>query len=259
MFLTVNEKKIYYEVHGEGQAIIILNGIMMSTASWHGYLNDFNDYQLILVDFFNQGQSDTLAIDDHARQVQVVRDLVNHLNLKDIYLFGISYGGQIALQYAIEYPVKKLAVFNCALYTTPWLKDIGDAWVLSAYKNDPELFFHVTIPYIYSHLFYNENYDWVSERKGVLLKIFNEAFLNRMITLIKSSETYDVREKASEITCPTLVVGAEFDYLTPMDETKKISKEIESSHFIPIMACGHASMYEKPKLFVKYLRDFFMN
>ncbi|MFR3346702.1 MAG: alpha/beta fold hydrolase [Christensenellales bacterium] len=54
-------KKVYYELHGEGEPILVLNGIMMSTESWNAFKPSFSkDNLLILVDFFDQGRSDRL-------------------------------------------------------------------------------------------------------------------------------------------------------------------------------------------------------
>ena len=55
-------KKVYYEVHGEeGDILIILNGIMMSTASWGMFVKALSrKRRLVLVDFFDQGQSERL-------------------------------------------------------------------------------------------------------------------------------------------------------------------------------------------------------
>lgn len=255
--MIFNNKKIHYEVHGQGQPLIILNGIMMSTKSWHMFLKDLKNYQVILLDFLDQGQSDSCESYGHKDQVVLVRSLVDHLCLDKVNILGISYGGQIALQYAIEYPVDKLMVANCALNTTSWLADIGRAWQLAAGKNDAELFYHVCIPYIYSHHFYNKEHAWMMDRKGILLEIFNDNFFKRMHRLIDSSEGYDIRSDVNKISADTIVVAAEFDYLTPADETIKIHHAIRGSKYKLLGACGHASMYEKPALFIELVKDHF--
>ncbi len=258
MILNYNQHKIYYEVHGEGKPLIILNGIMMSTMSWHQYLNALKDYQVILVDFLDQGQSSDGTTYNHGTQVEIVRALVDCLKLSDTNILGISYGAQIALQYAIKYDVNQLMICNAALYTTPWLSDIGKAWSLAASKNDPGLFFHVTIPYIYSHQFYNKNYGWISKRKETLLSVFDQTFLRRMMRLIESSECYDIRLSVHNISAKTHVLSAEYDYLTPADETFEIYKNISYATHINLKECGHASMYEKPEAFISEITRHFV-
>jgi pimeloyl-ACP methyl ester carboxylesterase len=262
-YVYVNGKKIAYSIMGvdsEYPPLLLLNGIMMSIKSWEKLIPDLSfNRKLILMDFLDQGSSDRMEEDyDHSLQIQMVIGLLEKLGINKINLAGISYGAQIALGIASLKPqlVNKLLVFNGALYTNPWLKDIGDAWELAAKKYDPELFYNVAIPYIYSKDFYIKNFKWMEERKALLVGIFTNQFLNSMIRLIRSSHSYDLREEAKKIKAHTLVVGSDNDYITPFDETKKIFDLIENSYLLEIKDCGHASMYEKPIIFLMAINGF---
>ena len=130
---NINGKTVYYEVHGKsGPAIIILNGIMMSTASWKPFIRDFSrNNVVVLVDFFDQGKSQTLTEPyDHSVQVELLDELIERLWINEATVMGISYGGEIALQYALAHPnrVTKLILANTCARTSPWLKKIGDGW-----------------------------------------------------------------------------------------------------------------------------------
>ena len=100
-------KKVYYEIHGEkGEPIVVLNGIMMSTLSWKPFIKDFSKNNvLILVDFLDQGRSDRMTESyDHSIQVRLVDALVDVLPYDKVNVMGISYGGEIAIQYALAHP-----------------------------------------------------------------------------------------------------------------------------------------------------------
>jgi len=98
-------KKIYYELHGEGEPRIILNGIMMSTLSWSIFLPELTKgNQVILLDLFDQGQSDKMAhCYKQDLQVEMVKAVVDELEVDTINLLGIFYGGEIDLQFALKY------------------------------------------------------------------------------------------------------------------------------------------------------------
>lgn len=258
-YTTYSGHRIYYEVHGEGQALVILNGIMMSTVSWKPFLPALKGYKVILLDFFDQGKSDSMTEPyDHSIQLKCVKAVLDDLSLEQVYMTGISYGAQIGLQFAVRYGryVSKLAVFNGAAYTTPWLEDIGIAWKLAARTYDPELFFHVAIPYVYSPSFYSENVEWMHNRKKQLLSVFDRTFLDRMYRLIESSEGYDIRQALPELMVPVLAVGADYDYITPMSEAKEISQMVANGSYVVIESCGHASMYEKPDEFLTLIKGY---
>lgn len=259
--ILYNNRKLYYETYGEGEPLILLNGIMMSHLSWQFFIPELaKDKKLILLDFLDQGKSDKLEDIDykHDVQVEILKVLIDHLSIKKANICGISYGGEIALQFAIKYQenVNKLLIFNTNSYTSPWLHDIGRAWVNAAKTYDPDTFYYVSIPYIYSPLFYTENYEWMEKRKKLLHDVFTKDFLNAMVRLTESSEGYDIRNKLKEIEVDTLVVGADYDYITPLVEQEYIHNNIKGSKFMVIKNCGHASMYEKPNEFVLLVNGF---
>lgn len=259
--LFYNDKKIYYEVHGDGEPLILLNGIMMSHFSWKLLLPELKKgRKVILFDFFDQGLSDKLELINykHDIQVEVLKALIDHLDIKKANILGISYGGEIALQFAIKYKehVNKLLLFNTTSYTSPWLTDIGRGWINAAETYKPEAFYNVSIPYIYSPSFYDENYDWMKDRRQVLYNIFTKDFLEAMIRLITSSEGYDIRHRLHEISADTLIVGADYDFITPLCDQEYINKRIKASSFVVIKRCGHASMYERPNEFNTLVNGF---
>ena len=261
MEFLFDDKKVYYEIYGEGKPLFVLNGIMMSHLSWKPFLSEMTKHsKVILFDFLDQGASAKLPdeVYTHDIQVALLHKLIEHLEFKTVDLLGISYGAQIALQYAISYPdmVSKLLIFNAASYTTPWLRDIGRAWIGAAKTYDPMHFFHVTIPYIYSNTFYTNNIKWIEERKELLKLVFDRKFLDAMIRLIKSSEIFDVRDSLSKITANTLVVGSDCDYITPPDETKKLASGISEAKYFELQECGHASMYERANEFMTLVNGF---
>jgi pimeloyl-ACP methyl ester carboxylesterase len=261
---TCNGKKIAYEVFGQAKGklpLIILNGIMMSMNSWQQFIPEITkNRQLVLMDFFDQGQSERCQglNYDHAMQVDAVAAVMDAVGSAEYDLCGVSYGAQVGLQVVLAYPdrVRKLALFNVSAYTSPWLKDIGEAWNRTARLHDPESYYYVALPYIYSNMFYTKNIEWMQARKALLVKFFTNQFLDAMIRLTDSSKNYDIRQRLAEIKCPVLLVGADHDYITPINEVRYMHELIKYSELIELKDCGHASMYEKPHAFYQLMEGF---
>ena len=246
------DKSIYYEEYGQGSPILVLNGIMMSCSSWGEFIEPFSaQNRLILLDMLDQGKSDKMEGDfSQEIQAEVVLALLDHLRLEKVNLLGISYGGEVALRFAVAYGerVERLVLFNTTACTGAWLKNIGDAWNLAA--ADAEAYYLSTIPIIYSPRFYRENIDWMEDRRKLLRLVFgNSDFIHSMIRLTNSSADYDVRDQLHRIQAPTLVVSCREDYLTPVAEQELIASRIPKSQYVILPNCGHASMYEMPVLF----------
>lgn len=251
-YFNYDGKEVYYEIHGQGKPLLILNGIMMSTKSWSHFVEDFSkDNMLVLLDFLDQGLSSKIEGDyTHHIQVDCVEALCHHLNLDSLNLFGISYGGEIAIQFALKYPhrIHKLLLFNTTAWTSDWLEEVGNAWNLAAYSW--ESYYATTIPVIYSPQFYVREIEWIKQRKEALKEVFsNQEFIRSMIRLTNSSIGYDVRNSLSQIRVPCLIVSSEFDFVTPIHEQKLLAEKIPNSHWVTIPNVGHASMYESPEIF----------
>lgn len=253
-------KKIYYEVHGTGKPIILLNGIMMSTKSWGIFVDALSkDNELILLDFLDQGQSEKSDFNySHDVQVEILKQLIMELGYEKVNIAGISYGAEIALSFAVKYDymLERLLVFNASYRTSPWLRDIGEAWNLSA--DQPLNYYLTAIPVIYSPEFYNKNLAFMENRKKLLTAtVFSDkSFMDAMIRLTKSSEDFNLEEQLKHVKTRTLIVSSENDMITPKEEQIRLHHLLENSDHIFIPGAGHASMYEKPALFITLILGF---
>ncbi len=252
-------KRVHYEEYGQGKPLVVLNGIMMSCRSWAEFIEPFSENnRLILLDFLDQGKSDRMdGPYEQSIQAEVVKALLDHLEIKKTCILGISYGGEVAQQFAVKYPqwVERLILFNTTARTGPWLGDIGDAWNLAA--SDPDAYYLTTIPVIYSPGFYRRENRWLNNRRDQLRPVFADPnFIEAMIRLTNSARNYDVSEELHRITMPTLVVSCQQDYLTPIEEQQLICSRIPDSRHVIIPNCGHASMYEQPLLFAALVLGF---
>jgi 3-oxoadipate enol-lactonase len=246
---------IYTEHHdlGHSETLLVLNGIMMSTVSWALFLPVLSQrVNVVLIDMLDQGKSDKAqqAYTVHDQSV-IVHEVLQALSLYKVHVCGISYGGEVAMDVAINYPdqVKSLVLFNTTAKTSLWLRDIGESWIAAA--QDPLAFYYTTIPTIYSHQFFEDRHAWMTQRKQVLLEVFsNREFIDSMIRLTHSSEDFDVLKQLDKITAPTLVVSSDLDTITPMYEQEKIVNLIPNAHHMVVKGSGHASMYEQPNTFI---------
>jgi pimeloyl-ACP methyl ester carboxylesterase len=247
-------KTVYYESHGSGEPILLLNGLMMSTKSWAPFVENFSrNNRLVLADFFDQGQSARMTeAYDHEIQIALIGALLDHLGLKTVNICGISYGAEVGLGFAVKHPerVRRLALFNGAARTAPLLADMGHAWNEAAKLEGGLAYYLATIPVIYSDTYYERQKDWMDKRQKTLVPYFAKPEVKEaLIRLTNSSENFNVVDKLPGLDMPVLVVSADKDYLIPLREQETLLRGIKSAHHVVLSDCGHASMYEKPLLF----------
>jgi len=258
-------KDIFYRLDGDSnkEKMLILNGIMMSTRSWEPFMETWlENFQVLRVDFFDQGQSDKLKEEyDQSLQVDLLNQLLISLKIEKINIVGISYGGEVALNFACHHQdkVKRLILFNSSAYTNPLLKDIGRSWIKAGQTRDGSLYYKTTIPIIYSASYYESKIEWMKNREKVLTPIFSDPeFLDAMERLTLSAESYDVRDQLKDLNVHTLIVTADEDFLTPRKDQEYLVKHIKNAHWMTIPGVGHASMYENPLLFASLITGFFL-
>jgi len=115
-YADVNGIKLYYEIYGKGEPLVLLHGNGGSINAGREQITFFSKhYQVIAVDSRGQGKSnddsDSLTYDLMASDLN---SLLNYLQIDSAYVIGHSDGGIIGLITAIHYPkkVKMLAAMS---------------------------------------------------------------------------------------------------------------------------------------------------
>lgn len=114
-YAQVNGLSMYYEMHGEGQPLVLLHGALSAIGTSFGKLlpDLAKERQVIAVEM--QGHGHTADIDRPLRYEQLADDiaaLLTQIELEQADLFGWSLGAGVALQTAIRHPqlVRKLVL-----------------------------------------------------------------------------------------------------------------------------------------------------
>lgn len=140
-YAPVNDLKMYYEVHGSGEPVVLLHGAFMTiTNNWTGWIDELaKTRKVIAVEM--QGHGRTADIERDISQANLADDvaaLLDHHKIPRADLLGYSMGGGVALQCAIRHPdkVRKVVVTSSYFRRDGVVKEGQEA--LS--KLSPELF-----------------------------------------------------------------------------------------------------------------------
>ena len=262
MLTLAHGGEIYYETYGQkGPWVGFLNGIMMSTASWSG-LKEYiaSDYRLLLMDFRDQGQSSQLSDVPYTWKIHVndLLEVLDSLKIDKIHLLGVSYGGQVALEFTREHQdrLASLMLVNVIDKVTKYLQAISDSWELAASLNSGADFFTISIPPIYSDVFYDEQHEWLQKRQEIFEKLLTKEWFEGFTRLSRSAKNFDCSDLIEKIKVPTLVLSAEKDILTPAEQMNKMASKIKNSVYLQIPNAGHAAFLEKQMAFITAVKGF---
>lgn len=252
-------KKLYYEDYGTGEPVIFLNGLMMSTESYRMFVPDLSKHmRILLLDLVDQGASDPA---DEPFSVWAHMDFITaflaFLDLPSAHIMGMSYGGEVALAYALTYAerVRSLALYNTIPCLDEHLKAMNVLWKTAFATKDEVLIKKMLFPLVYSRKYYNSHPDRMSRlcsRKNTKLP---PHYFDALIRTASSTEEFDIVEQLRKIKVPTLICGADEDMVTPLYYQNLLHEKIKDSRQIIFHETGHSAIYEQPDLFVRSLSD----
>jgi 3-oxoadipate enol-lactonase len=108
-YLATNSARIYYEVAGNGPAILLIHAGICDARMWDDQWEAFAaNHTVIRYDQRGFGRTTTEDVSFSNRQDIV--DLLDHLGIAQAAIIGVSRGGQIAIDFAIEHPDRVAAL-----------------------------------------------------------------------------------------------------------------------------------------------------
>lgn len=255
-YFEVNGVKLFYEVKGNPdgkETVAFFNGVMASTGSWAYQVPIFEKlgYRIILHDFKGQTMSGKpdgeYTFKQHAEEAKALFD---YLEVKKLHIIGTSYGGEVAMRFAIDYPdyTKSISVIDSVSELDETLKLFIGGWKTFASIDDPEGFFWGMAPSIYGNSFIKANKEFLKSRAAALKDISRDYFKGQISLYNTFEHDLHMTDELSEIKCPALIIVGEEDILKPYKFSKLLADNIKSSEFAVIPGSGHVTIFEKPNI-----------
>src|SRR5262249_12460428 len=131
-YAPVNGVKMYYEVHGSGEPVVLLHGAFMTiTNNWSGWIDELSKTRKVIA----------IEMQGHGRTADIPRDITSEnladdvaalcaqLKIPQADLIGYSMGGAVAMECAIRHPdrVRKVVVISSMLRRDGAVREGRDA------------------------------------------------------------------------------------------------------------------------------------
>jgi 3-oxoadipate enol-lactonase len=253
--LKLGEFNLHYEITGEGDPILFIHGLGSAARDWLFQTTYFSKhYQCITADVRGHGESGKppgpYSIPLFTQDLIA---LLEFLHTPPVHVVGLSMGGMIAFQIAVDRPdlVRSLCIVNSSpMFVIRNFKERLQVW-------ERFLFTHLlgmrrTGKILGKRLFPKP------EQAG-LRKIFTEfwaandkrAYEESMKALVG----WSVADRLGEIRSPTLIVSAEHDYL-PFELKKICIQRMPNARLAVIEDARHGVTVEKPAEFNAVLEEF---
>jgi pimeloyl-ACP methyl ester carboxylesterase len=258
MSVLINKANIYYETHGRGEPLLMLQGWGMDITGSQYIIEPLSQqFKVIVFDNRGTGRSDVtpgnyttrLLADDAAA-------LLDHLGIANAHVLGWSMGGMIAQELVLAYPEKVDRLVLSASSAKVTAKSAFIAWSNVEAINRGELQTSVNwqLSFCFSKaLFANE--ALLFEVKESALNPAYPVRLDGLISQFAAVESHDRRKQLRRIKSPTLVLGAAEDSIIDVDQVKALALEIDNSQ-LRILPGGHMHHIEYSELFARTVIQF---
>ena len=132
-YAPVNGLKIYYEIHGKGDAVVLLHGSFMTiTNNWAAMIPQLSkSRQVIAVEMQGHGRTADINRDfSYENLADDISALLDDLKIKRADLLGYSLGGGVAMLAAIRHPerVRKVVSISAAFRHDGLVKEAVEAF-----------------------------------------------------------------------------------------------------------------------------------
>ena len=125
-YAAVNGSKVYYEMYGAGDPIVLLHGAYMTiNSNWSELIPVLSKTRKVIALELDGHGHTPLSQRPYSYQTLAsdVAAILKHLKIDSADILGFSYGGTVAYQFAIEYPAmtKKLIIISSTYKSDGWL------------------------------------------------------------------------------------------------------------------------------------------
>jgi len=259
----LNGIEIYYEVHGQGDPLVLIMGLRRNVEWWYRQIPALSKHFKVLVfDNRGAGRTDKPKMD---YSIQLFADdtagLMETLSIREANILGVSMGGYIAQELTLNYPdrVKRL-VLAC---TGPG----GEKAVLASPERlkkftaneglTPEEILKKDMDIYFSDEYIVKNQEKMEEFIKISLRYYQplDAFERQFAACLR----HDTVNHLSRIDVPTLILTGDDDPLVPPENSKILNALIPRSELIFFPGKRHCFFIEEADRFNQMVIGFFQS
>jgi len=282
MYARLNGKRIFFDVLNEGLVpapdgrnvekpvlFALHGGPGMEHSGMKPFLKPFYDIaQVVTFDQRGSGMSGSVRKNEWSMELlsRDIEKLKNHLGFGKIILMGISFGGMLAMQYALTFP-RSLSGLILAV-TAPSRKTFDEAAIFASGLKNKQLK-ETAFKLLNGRLKDDEDLKqtlalatplYTTKRtpeetmKGLKHINVNSSVLKNFIS--GRYGKYDLEERLGEINVPTLIMGSRGDWICPLSQSMRMKELIPCSELVIFEKSRHEILCDEKRKYISTVRKF---
>ena len=254
-YADVNGTRLYYEIAGAGQALVFIHGFSLDRRMWDTQFNLFAErFRTLRYDVRGFGRSALPKPGEPYSNSADLRALMAHLHIDSAHLVGITMGGSIATEFAIEHPQNIDTLVTVDASVSGWDWPNGHP-IQAAVERTKEAGLAAGKKIWLEHPLFapaNERPVVAAHMKAIIDDYSGWHFTNEFTVTAPEPPAI---ERLDQITVPTLVILGELDAPDFFEIADRMTADARATvHRIP--GVGHMSNMEAPVEFNDILLSF---
>lgn len=259
--ITANGIEFYYEIHGEGEPLVLLEGLGYSTWMWYKQVDELaKHFKVIMFDNRGVGKTD---MPDMEYSIELFADdtaeVLAALGIDKAHILGVSMGGFTAQEFAIRHPemVNKLILCSTSFGGSNSIPIPQETLAImmkggGQYKSLDEIKVAISTAL---------DKDTLEQHEDVLNKIIDEKMKlpqpkHAYQRQLMAGASFNAEERVVRINAETLILAGKGDRVVPWENTKLLQEKISNSHVEIIENAGHVFFMEESHKTNKLIIDF---
>jgi pimeloyl-ACP methyl ester carboxylesterase len=251
----VNGQRLHYEVHGEGEPIVLVMGLGVDKVGWALQVGPLAEHhQVVTFDNRDVGQS------SRAEQPYEISDmaddllaLVDHLGLDSFHLVGMSMGGTIA-QHATLKAAARISTLSLIVTYAYGAPDRAQLWGPMLRQMPREWRLDFLLYMVHSQEFSDGGFLPIVRQ--AMLDYPHQQEVEAFIRQLDAAGRHDLRSRLPELRVPTQVIAAEYDLMVPVWKSKELAELIPGAELKIFERAGHAVNLERVEELNRAVLDF---
>jgi len=223
-----------------GFPLVLIHGLSDSSALWAPLMPKLSrHYRTIALDIRGHGESQKPNM---PYSIQLFSEdllcFLQKLKLPNAHVLGFSLGAAVALQLALDHRERicSLILLSPFSYNDPDLRQNLERLRESVARGGLPAFFDEAIRLVVTHEYISTNADAIAQMKKECVRINSPAAILRTIDACMN---FNVKDRISQISHPTLVISGREDAMSPIHLAKQIHRSIKGSEWKVIEGVGH--------------------
>lgn len=246
---------VEYTETGDGPPIVLVPGLA-GGFELLGPLTQRLSRHFRVISYQLRGEDNCFALRAGFGVVDLVKDLgefLDWMRLESPILFGLSFGGIIALEFAARHPLRlsHLILQGTGARLEPGLLPMVAGNVLSRYPLPADS------PFV--NQFFNLFFGSAQRKDGRFDFVTRECWKTDQSVMahrFRLAEQFDVQPRLERIRVPTLLLAGERDVMVSPRGLEELKEGIDKARIQPLPRCGHLAFVTHPDLVAGRVRDF---